>query len=390
LLESNKPQNNRPFLFSQTMLTEEMGCVMTERSWPDRWFFPGGALTAAGAAADADVAAVDAHFAALATADPSSTDDTPADAWLRARGATDRQLAIAEACYANDFGAGLADLGLTELAAEARAWDSGDSYLVPDRPFSALVTHMASFVPAGRVRTSWPVESVVWGCDGVALAGPAGRVRARRAILTVPLALLQRGDITFDPPLPPPKAGALARLRVGAATKVVVALRRAIWPPGFFDAVCPGAFVPEWWVKDGCVQGDRSGATAITGFLCGRFAAAAAALGRERTVASALAQLDAMFGSESDPRPATDAFVGAHVIEWDKERWAGGGYSHPSLGALPTDRAALAAPEGGTLFFAGEATHSGVNPCLQAAVETGERAAAQVVAAAGGDDGVGA
>jgi monoamine oxidase len=35
----------------------------------------------------------------------------------------------------------------------------------------------------------------------------------------------------------------------------------------------------------------------------------------------------------------------------------------------------------GALFFAGEASHPAVNPCMQAALETGERAAAQVVAA---------
>jgi hypothetical protein len=44
-------------------------------------------------------------------------------------------------------------------------------------------------------------------------------------------------------------------------------------------------------------------------------------------------------------------------------------------------REALAAPVGDTLFFAGEATHAAVNPCMQAALETGERAAAQVLSA---------
>lgn len=38
----------------------------------------------------------------------------------------------------------------------------------------------------------------------------------------------------------------------------------------------------------------------------------------------------------------------------------------------------LAKPVSGTLFFAGEATHPAVNPCLQAAMETGSRAAMQV------------
>ena len=44
-------------------------------------------------------------------------------------------------------------------------------------------------------------------------------------------------------------------------------------------------------------------------------------------------------------------------------------------------RECLSAPVGGVLFFAGEATHPAVNPCMQAALETGERAAAQVIRA---------
>ena len=42
---------------------------------------------------------------------------------------------------------------------------------------------------------------------------------------------------------------------------------------------------------------------------------------------------------------------------------------------------------GDALYFAGEATHEGVNPCIHGAMETGERAAAAVCAslkAAGG------
>ena len=44
-------------------------------------------------------------------------------------------------------------------------------------------------------------------------------------------------------------------------------------------------------------------------------------------------------------------------------------------------RDVLAEPLGQTVFFAGEATHPAINPCIQAAIETGQQAAAQVLAA---------
>jgi hypothetical protein len=391
---------------------------MTELTWPDRWYFGGDAAADAPSAprarptlatSDPAVDAVDALFASVGDVPPPPDGaDVSARAWLTGAGCDARQLAVAEACYANDFGASLDALGLTELITENRLWDSGDTYLVPDRPLSALVAHLAAGLPPGAVRTGWPVERVTVDGDAVALTGPAGaQLRARRVVVTVPLALLQRGRVAFHPPLPPAKAAALGRVRVGRAMKIVLTFAATVWPADFFDAVCPGCFVPEWWVTRypaaaaaAAARGDEAESAAapaspsssspptpppphaITGFLCGAFADAALAAGPAATLAAAQAQLDAMFASPASPAPASAAFVHHHVANWDDEPWAGGGYSHPSLGAWAGDRASLAAPShGGRVVWAGEATHPAVNPCLQAALDTGLRAAREVVEA---------
>lgn len=52
-----------------------------------------------------------------------------------------------------------------------------------------------------------------------------------------------------------------------------------------------------------------------------------------------------------------------------------------SLTQVVVSRDALAEPVGSSLFFAGEATHPAVNPCIQAAYDTGIRVAKQVVLA---------
>ena len=51
------------------------------------------------------------------------------------------------------------------------------------------------------------------------LAG-GGTLRARRAVITVPLGVLKAGDITFEPPLPEAKAAAISSLGFGALDKV--------------------------------------------------------------------------------------------------------------------------------------------------------------------------
>jgi hypothetical protein len=44
-------------------------------------------------------------------------------------------------------------------------------------------------------------------------------------VVTLPLAVLQRGAVAFDPPLPAAKAAALGALGVGSVTKVLARLR---------------------------------------------------------------------------------------------------------------------------------------------------------------------
>jgi monoamine oxidase len=76
-------------------------------------------------------------------------------------------------------------------------------------------------------------------------------------------------------------------------------------------------------------------------------------LGPEEAVRRFLKQLDEIFSSPDQPQPATSSYVKAHVYDWSKEQWVRGAYSYPSYGAEENDRAALAAPVDGTLFFAG-------------------------------------
>jgi monoamine oxidase len=89
------------------------------------------------------------------------------------------------------------------------------------------------------------------------------------------------------------------------------------------------------------------------GFLAGERANALSKMQPEAAVQKFLDQLDAMFGDSQQPRPASSAYVKAHIFDWAQEPYVGGAYSYPSLGAHDGDREALAAPVAGTVFFAG-------------------------------------
>jgi hypothetical protein len=44
--------------------------------------------------------------------------DMSAAQWLRSQGATEKQIAVADVCYANDFGCSIDQLGLKEMIVE--------------------------------------------------------------------------------------------------------------------------------------------------------------------------------------------------------------------------------------------------------------------------------
>jgi monoamine oxidase len=74
-----------------------------------------------------------------------------------------------------------------------------------------------------------------------------------------------------------------------------------------------------------------------------------------------------------------DALLATHKHDWELDPFAFGAYSYVPAGALDAP-GAMAQPEAGTLFFAGEHTDTTANwGTVHAALGTGLRAARQVV-----------
>ena len=73
---------------------------------------------------DEELSRVHELFAGVCDLDYPAT-DISARQWLKGQGASPAMLDIAEACYANDFGCSLDQLGLTEMITESRRWDAG-------------------------------------------------------------------------------------------------------------------------------------------------------------------------------------------------------------------------------------------------------------------------
>jgi monoamine oxidase len=250
---------------------------------------------------------------------------------------------------------------------------------------------------AGRagaeVRLSTAVTQVFWRQDGVrararaAFGGAAFELRARAALVTIPLGVLQAsapatGAITFSPPLPPGKKGALDRLVMGNVVKLLVLLRDPLghgpWkrvPPdtGFLHA--PGAVIPTWWVPR--PQPARS----LIGWTAGPDAARFLRLGRGAREIAPLARAGMVGLARAlgvPPDVALAQLEDARLYDWAADPFARGAYSWIPVGGLDAP-ATLAAPHH-PLFFAGEATDADHPGTVHGALASAQRAARQVLA----------
>ncbi len=203
--------------------------------------------------------------------------------------------------------------------------------------------------------------------------------------------------VRFVPALSASKRAASRVVRTSNAVKILLAFDEPFWPAGLWDVVCVGAFLPELWILDfppkptgPCADAAvaRRTKAVVTFFACGDLAdALTREMTREEVLERALAQLDEMFGEHAgEPAPSRARLVDWRFHDWASAPHVGGAYTHPSVGAAGAREKLAASEWGGALVFAGEATHAGVNPCMQAAMETGIRAAEEILARVSIDD----
>jgi monoamine oxidase len=201
---------------------------------------------------------------------------------------------------------------------------------------------------------------------------PLAPVLARQAVITLPLGVLAAGDVRFAPALPPDKRAAIARLRVGPVTKVVLRFRRdpltrLPFRPTLLHA--PATPVPTWWPP-------HPAHPVLVGWAAGPRADGLHDLDDAARVRRALGSLASTLGVTPAALAADlDAY---RVFDWQRDPLARGAYAYVSPGATDAP-AVLARPVEDTLFFAGEATDLEEMGTVHGALASGRRAAAEVL-----------
>ncbi len=251
-----------------------------------------------------------------------------------------------------------------------------------------------------EVRLSSVARSVQWKRGAVSVAchggdrAPLPTVRARAALITLPLAVLKAGVVGFDPALPA-KQRALAGIETGQVFKIVLRFREAFWErPEFLKERreqsggagggggsngsglnilhAHGAEVPTWWTS----LPVRS--PVLVGYVG---AVAAEQLLAEDPPSRLERSLVALSEVLAVPRRELEQQLDASAShDWHADPFARGAYSYIGVGGNSAPRA-LARPVDGTLFFAGEATNGAEIGTVAGALSSGRRAAREVLKA---------
>jgi polyamine oxidase len=273
-----------------------------------------------------------------------------------------------DANVGTEFGADADELSLAAYGQEGGY--EGDAVLLPEG-YVRIAQHLGSDLD---VRLGRRVTLIEYGDDGVAVTTDRGTFNADRAIVTLPLGVLQNEDVEFDPPLPADKLGAIQRLGTGLLDKVVLAFDEPFWPEDVHAFGIIGEGQPLTEVYNGLVF---TGEPVLVGLRAGDTARARARMSEEDVVAEAVEALATAAGAEV-PEPA-----GAVVTRWSRDPFARGSYSYVAAGATPDDFDALAEPVGDRLLFAGEATNREFFATVHGAYESGLREAERLIGASG-------
>ena len=206
---------------------------------------------------------------------------------------------------------------------------------------------------------------------------------ARKSLITVPLPILKSGGINFVPGLPQAKLAAIRSLEMGAALRIVLRFTHRFWENlevsgmdkddlrklGFIH--CPNATLPTWWttlpehepILVGWAGGPR----------------AQKLLNSDAEIETrALESLSLIFAIDVDV--LRGYLAKSYFHNWQSDPLSGGAYSYLSVGGIE-HQLNLAKSVDGTLFFAGEATSVGHVGTVHGAIQTGMRAAREILSA---------
>ncbi|XP_022981375.1 lysine-specific histone demethylase 1 homolog 2-like isoform X2 [Cucurbita maxima] len=267
----------------------------------------------------------------------------------------------------------------------AAHWDQDDPYeMGGDHCFLAggnwrLIKALCEGVPIfyGQI-----VDTIRYGCEGVEVIAGGQVFQADMVLCTVPLGVLKRKHIRFEPELPKRKLAAIDRLGFGLLNKVAMVFPHVFWGEDLDTFGC---------LREHCHQRGEfflfygyhtvSGGAVLIALVAGEAAEAFERTDPTTLLHRVLGVLRGIFSPKGIDVPNP---IQSICTRWGSDPFSYGSYSHVRVGSTGNDYDILAESVWNRLFFAGEATTKQYPATMHGAFLSGLREASSIFQATRG------
>jgi monoamine oxidase len=270
---------------------------------------------------------------------------------------------------AGDQGADSTRLSVFYNALESQGWNSGeDDYKFEETYFDFIDQHIARPIQ-DSIHLNTVIRTIDYTGPGVKLTDTQGRTyTADKILLTVPITILQSGDLEFIPALPAEKTEAFSKIGMDAGMKVFLRFSRKFFKDYFIGGKNCAAYLNEG-------IGKPPTDIVLLAFVMGTQAEALSKIGSDAGITQILlTELDEMYQGQ-----ASETFLDAYVQNWFTQPYIRGAYSYSTVG-MGNARSIAAQSIAQKIYFAGEAMNlNGHHQTVQGAMETGYREVVQLL-----------
>lgn len=252
-----------------------------------------------------------------------------------------------------------------------RYWDQeeelsgGNHLLLPG--FTPVVNHLAKNC---QILLNTKVAKIIYDKSSVTIETNQGDFTAEKVLLTVPLGVLQKNVIQFEPALPPQKIIAFKKLSMGVLDSVVLKFPKVFWPADCYGLGISGQELDfRFFVNLNYFQH----APILTARAAGKHAYDLENYTDQELIAKVMRSLTKIFGA-SIPEP--EDYL---ITRWGRDPYSFGSYSYIPVGSTGEECDWLAEPVENKIFFAGEATHRRHLATIHGAYLSGIREAKHII-----------
>ena len=282
-------------------------------------------------------------------------EDTTLAAFLQQHFSDARYNALRQSVQRFAEGFDLADIDKASVLSIRDEWmnEQDKQYRIPGG-YHQLMQHLQqqSIQSGCHVHTSSVVKTIRWQQNQVQVITADDKIyKANKVIVTVPLGVLQSGDLTFEPAIDD-YIQAARMIGYGSVIKVQLQFEDAFWNTIKKDLgfILSTEKVPTWWT----LLPDEW--PLLTGWLGGPQAEKLYNESDESILQHAMHSLSNIFQTTSDV--LISLLSAWHVANWHKDAFTKGAYSYSTLSTADA-RTLLNTPVEQTIFFAGEGYYDG-------------------------------